>query len=121
MTNSEAGMEHVGPFYSERTLDEVHSLIKDERDGVAVYISKDHAFATIGTRGIRPFDGASGLIIHMSVSLSDADPADDARRICFEQPFFNLAYTSATVDELKVLLVDALAEAGFVRSDARPG
>jgi hypothetical protein len=82
MTNSEGDMERIGPFYSERTLDEIHSLIKDVRDGLAVYLSKEHTFATIGTRGIRPFDGSSGLIIHMSVSISDADPADGTWRMC---------------------------------------
>lgn len=110
---------HILPFYSNRTLEEIHDLITDMSDGLAVYISKDRIFATIGTRGIRPMDGAPGLIIHLSVNLRDENTTAKSQRIILKQPVHNLACTKATAVELVDLLMRTLEESGFVRSGWR--
>ncbi|MGI4718291.1 MAG: hypothetical protein ACRYGO_03385 [Janthinobacterium lividum] len=118
MADAPSGSEFIVPFYSERTLREVHSHIKDLHDGLAVYISQDRSFATIGTRGTRPQDGSPGLIIHLSVDLSD--DSDEPRRVNFDSPYHNLEYAVATGDELKILLIGALTDSGAIAPGSRP-
>jgi len=112
-------LSHILPFYSNRTLEGIHDLITDLSNGLAVYISKDHTFATIGTRGIRPLGGAPGLIIHISVDLRDENTTAKSQHIILKQPVHNLACTKATAVELKDLLMRTLEESGFVRSGWR--
>lgn len=116
---STPGPASMGFFYSERTLNEVHELVRDLPDGLAVYVSRDHRFATIGTRGIRPLDGTPGLIIHVSVDITEDDPAKPLPRFIPAQPCHNREYTAASADELKALLFHALIDAGFVPPGAR--
>lgn len=118
MTDTSSGSEFIVPFYSERTLREVHSHIKDLHDGLAVYISQDRSFATIGTQGTRPQDGSPGLIIHLSVDLGD--DSDEPRKVIFDSPYHNLAYAAATGDELKILLIGALTDSGAIAPGSRP-
>lgn len=110
---------HILPFYSKRTLEEIHVLITDLSDGLAVYICKDHTFATIGTRGIRPMDGVPGLIIHLRVNLRDENTTAKSQKIILKQPVHNLECARATAVELKELLMRTLEESGFVRSGCR--
>ena len=56
------------PFFSVRTLAEDYTLVAELRNDVAIYKHKSGKFATIGTRGHRPSDGSSGLIVHDTVS-----------------------------------------------------
>lgn len=116
---STPGPASMGFFYSERTLSEVHELVADLPDGLAVYVSRDHRFATIGTRGIRPLDGTPGLIIHVSVDITEDDPAKPLPRFIPAQSCHNREYTAANADELKALLFRALINAGFVPPSAR--
>jgi hypothetical protein len=106
-------------FYSERTLNEVHEPIADLPGGLAVYVNRDHTFATIGTRGVRPADGAPGMIIHVAVDISDDDAAKRAPRFIPIQSLHNGDYTAAGEDELKALLFRALIDAGLVPPGAR--
>jgi hypothetical protein len=114
-----AGPEHIVPFYSGRTLERIQSLVKDLSGGLAVYISKDHRFATIGTRGVRPLDGVSGLIIHLSLNLADESERDPSRRIILDNPVHNLRYTKASRAELKDLLIGTLEASGFLPPGSR--
>jgi hypothetical protein len=109
----------MGFFYSARTLHEVHESVRDLPGGLAVYVSRDHTFATIGTRGIRPADGTPGLIIHVSVDITDDDRAKRSPGVIPSQSHHNGEYTTASADELKVLLLRALIAAGLVPPGAR--
>ena len=71
----------MGCFYSTKTLEEEHESIGDLPGGLAVYVSRDHTFATIGAHGVRPADGKLGLIVHVRVDLSDDDPAKREPRV----------------------------------------
>jgi hypothetical protein len=113
------GPASMGSFYSARTLHEVHEPVRDLPGGLAVYVSRDHTFATIGTRGIRPADGTPGLIIHVSVDLTEDDPAKQSLRFIPTQSHHNGEYTAASADELKALLFCALIDAGLVPPGAR--
>lgn len=104
------GSGHIVPFYSATTLEDLHVLVKDLHDGLAVYISKDHGVATIGTRGIRPLDGISGLIIHLSFRLGDED-FGKRPRVVLDRPFHNEEHTPATADQLVELLLGSLEKA----------
>ena len=66
-SHSDENSSHLLPFYSNRTIAEIHDLIADMSGGLAVYISRDRTFATIGTRAIRPMDSVLALIIRLSV------------------------------------------------------
>lgn len=105
---------HMLPFYSARTLAELHTLVTNLDPGLAVYIRQDHASATIGTRGIRPFDGSPGLIIHLSVHLDNDGAAASAPSFDPLQLFHNTEHTPATQAEIKALLIGALATAGLL-------
>jgi hypothetical protein len=109
------------PFYSRRTLEEVHRHVGDLRDGLAVYVSRDGAFATIGTRGIRPSDRTPGLIIHLSVILREEDPAHRSGSMIPPGFCHHLSHTPVTAGELRALLFTALEEAGLVPRGSRPG
>lgn len=113
------GPASMGFFYSARTLNDVHEPVKELPGGLAVYVSRDHTFATIGTRGIRPVDGTPGLIIHVSVDITEDDPAKPSPRFIPAQSRHNGEYTAASADELKALLFSALIGAGLVPPDAR--
>lgn len=104
-------------FYSERTLSEVHALVEDLPGGLAVYVSREHTFATIGTRGIRPLDGTRGLVIHVHVDITAGEPAKP--RFIPAQSCHNSEYTTANADELETLLFRALINAGLVPPSAR--
>jgi hypothetical protein len=116
---STPGPASMGFFYSARTLHEEHELVRDLQGGLAVYVSRDHTFATIGTRGIRPADGTPGLIIHVTVDIKEDDPAKRSPRIIPAQPRHNGEYTAASAGELKALLFGALIDAGLVPAGAR--
>lgn len=102
------------PFYSKRTLEDVHMLVKELDDGMAVYVMKDRALGTIGTRGIRLPDGSPGLIIHVSVKIA----ADGSPKVypsdLVEKPFYSLDLAPVGADELLALLLGTLEEAGLV-------
>lgn len=106
-------------FYSERTLREVHEPVRDLPGGLAVYVSRDHTFATIGTRGVRPADGSPGLIIHVSVDITEDDPAKRQLRFISTQPCHNGEYTAASADELKALIFRTLIDSGLVPPGSR--
>jgi len=106
-------------FYSMRTLHEVHELVGDLPGGLAVYVSRDQTFATIGTRGIRPSDGTPGLIIHVNVDITEDDPAKRSPHIILMQSRHNGDYTSANAEELKALLFRTLIDAGLVPPDVK--
>jgi hypothetical protein len=113
--------EHMGPFYSERTLREVQSLVKDFGNGLAVVVDRERTFATIGTRGIRTPDGTPGLIIHVSLHL-DSGPAGDNRPAFIpNQLLDNLAYAAVPPDRLVGLLIATLVEAGLLPPGSKPG
>lgn len=116
---STPGPASMGSFYSARTLHEVHEPVTDLPGGLAVYVSRDHTFATIGTCGIRPVDGTPGLIIHVSVDITEDDPAKRSLRFIPTQSHHNGEYTAASADELKALLFRALIDAGLVPPSAR--
>jgi hypothetical protein len=116
---STPGPSSMVPFCSERTLREIHEPVGDLPGNLAVYVSRDHTFATIGTRGIRPSDGTPGLIIHVSVDITQDDPAKRSPRFIPAQSCHNGEHTAANADELKALLFRALIDAGLVPSGAR--
>jgi hypothetical protein len=116
---STPGPASMGFFYSDRTLREVHALVADLPGGLAVYVSRDHTFATIGTRGIRPLDGTRGLVIHVTVDITQDEPAKPDPRFIPAQSCHNGEYTAANADELKALLFRALIDAGLVSPNAR--
>jgi hypothetical protein len=116
---STPGPASMVSFYSERTLRDVHEPVGHLPGGLAVYVNHDHTFATIGTRGIRPLDGAPGLIIHVSVDITEDDPAKRSPRFIPSQSFHNSEHRAASVDELKALLFRALIDAGLVPPSAR--
>ena len=113
-----SGPRHIVPFYSERTLERIQSLVKDFPNGLAVFVDKEKTFATIGTRGIRPLDGSPGLIIHASVCLDRNHARGRADAFVPAQPFSNLEYAPIPAGGLLELLIATLAEAGFVPSGA---
>ena len=115
---STPGPASMVPFYSERTLREVHEQVGHLLGGLAVYVSRDHTFATIGTRGIRPADGTPGLIIHVSVDITE-DQAKRSPRFIPTQSHHNGEYTAASADELKTLLFRALIDARLVPPGAK--
>lgn len=106
------------PFYSKRTLEDMHVLVKELDKGLAVYVRQDHSLGTIGTRGIRLPDGSPGLVIHVSAEIT----ADGAARVypadLVEKPFYSLDLAPVRADELLALLFGALAEAGLVSTNA---
>ena len=102
------------PFYSKRTLDDVHMLVKELDDGMAVYVMKDRMLGTIGTRGIRLPDGSPGLIIHVSVKIAADGSAQAYPANLVEKPFYSLDLAAVGADELLALLLGALEEAGLV-------
>lgn len=106
--------QHIVPFYSGRTLERLHDLVKELDGGLAVYLSKDHGFATIGTRGIRPVDRAAGLIIHLSIRLRDEDTESS---VILDPPIHNAKHTAATPDQLLALLLKSLEEAALLPAD----
>lgn len=116
---STPGPASMGFFYSVRTLHEEHEPVRELPGGLAVYVSRDHTFATIGTRGIRPADGTPGLIIHVTVDIMEEDPAKRSTRFIPAQSHHNGEYTAASADELRTLLFRALIDAGLVPPGAR--
>lgn len=102
------------PFYSKRTLEEVHMLVKELDDGMAVYAMKERTLGTIGTRGIRLPDGSPGLIIHVSVEISADGSAQVYPAGLVEKPFYSLDLAPVGADELLPLLLGTLEEAGLV-------
>lgn len=115
-TGEQDSPRHIVPFYSERTLATRQVLVKDLRDGLAVYVSEDRGFATIGTRGIRPLDRTPGLIIHLSVHLDDTP-----QTVVLDMPFHNLAYTPASAGQLMDLLIGTLEQAALVPPGSTAG
>lgn len=101
------------PFYSKRTLDEIQMLVKELDDGMAVYVMKDRTLGTIGTRGIRLDDGSPGLIIHLSVEIAADGSAQVYPASLAEKRFYSLDLAPVEADELLVLLLGALREAGL--------
>jgi hypothetical protein len=109
------------PFYSKRTLEDVHMLVKELDDGMAVYVMKDRTLGTIGTRGIRLPDASPGLIIHVSVEIAVDGSAQVYPADLVEKPFYSLDLAPVGADELLALLLGALGEAGLmVASAGRP-
>lgn len=103
----------IVPFYSSRTLEQEHVLIKDLRNSLAVYLNAERTLATIGTRGVRPFDGANGLIVHVHVHRAANDLIEVYSHGLVEPAFYNLEHTPAATDELLELLMNTLQEAGI--------
>jgi hypothetical protein len=116
---STLGPASMGFFYSAGTLHEEHELVRDLPGGLTVYVRRDHTFATIGTRGIRPADGTPGLIIHVTVDITEDDPAKRSPRFIPAQSRHNGEYTAASADQLKALLFGALIDAGLVPPGTR--
>lgn len=114
------GHAHMLPFYSARTLDADHTLVTDLDRGLAVYFHRDHAFATIGTRGIRSFDGSPGLIIHLSVHIEDEHAAASAPAFIPRQLVHNTEHTPATEAEIKAVLIGTLVTAGLLPAGSQP-
>lgn len=106
------------PFYSERTLEEVHQLVKELANGLAVYAMKDRTLATIGSRGIRLPDGSPGLIIHASVKIAAAGVAQIHPSDLVETPFYSLDLSPVGADQLIALLIGALQENGLLPASA---
>jgi hypothetical protein len=106
------------PFYSQRTLEDIHVLVKELDNGLAVYMRQDYPLGTIGTRGIRLPDGSPGLIIHVSVEIAADGSAQVYPADLVEKPFYSLDLAPVGADELLALLLDALAEAGLMSASA---
>lgn len=105
----------IVPFYSDRTLREVHELVEDLSDGMAVYIDKEGSLATIGTRGARPGDGAAGLIIHLHATVNDDGSIHMYKGGLVEPCYHNLHLTPVAPAMLFDLLVTTLREAGRLK------
>jgi hypothetical protein len=104
----------MGPFYSERTLQARHSLVKEFDDGLAVYVDKERGFATIGTRGIRSPDGTPGLIIHVSLDLKSGPAGAVRPKFVPLDPINNRTLAPIPPEQLIGVLVATLAQAGLV-------
>jgi hypothetical protein len=111
--------DHIVPFYSERTLACLHTLVKHLDGDLAVYVCEDRGFATIGTHGIRPFDGTPGLIIHLSVYLGNDKASEASQGIVPQQLLHNPRHTSASEHDIKTLLIGTLEASGFIPAGAR--
>lgn len=107
------------PFYSQRTLADMHMLVKELDDGTAVYARKDRALGVIGTRGIRLPDGSPGLVIHVTVRI-DSDGGARLYPDNVDAPFDSLDLAPAEADVLLARLLAALREAGLVRPAFKP-
>ena len=105
--------DHIVPFYSERTLASLHRLVAQCDSDIAVYSCDEQGFATIGTRGVRPFDGTPGLIVHLSVYLRGDDPRPASSKVMPSQLLHNMAHTSMAEHQVKALLIETLEKAGL--------
>jgi hypothetical protein len=107
-------------FYSKRTLEDVHVLVKELDDGLAVYVNKDGTLGTIGRRGVRMPDGSPGLVIHVAVQIAADGSAQIVPANLIEKSFYSLDLAPVGADELLALLLGTLTEAGLVVANAKP-
>lgn len=90
------------PFLSARTLAEHYELVAEIEGNVAIYKHKSGQSATIGTRGQRPRDGASGLIVHDDVTARLGPLLE--HRNPYKIGLSNLSYWRATKSPIATLL-----------------